>query len=205
MGGLLPDWNNYNDPTNSITRPIQMGPMWMHASQLSGMSIESRIWMEDPPASSYPACVAVKCAQMQSKEAGEIYLRMLREAVMIRRQNIAKQEVLIDVAEEVQKHVDFSVDQFKNDLGSNEAIEAFRKDLQEIKYKNIERFPTLIFRRIGQPSAIITGYRSYETILQVMETMAPGISDKRIPITDNTYQSNGINLTERELKEFGLS
>ena len=94
MGGLLPSWENYNDDMNSISRPIQMGPVWMHASQLSGMPMNTRIWMEDPPASSYPACIAVKCAEMQSSAAGERYLRLLREALMINGKNIAKQCVL---------------------------------------------------------------------------------------------------------------
>ncbi len=66
MGGLLPGWNNYNDELNSVSRPVQMGPVWMQASHISGMPMPNRIWLEDPPASSYPACIAVKCAQPQT-------------------------------------------------------------------------------------------------------------------------------------------
>src|SRR4051812_2644561 len=66
MGGLIPAWNAYHDATNHVSRPIQMGPVWMHASQLSGMPMNTRIWMENPPASSYPACIAVCCAGLQS-------------------------------------------------------------------------------------------------------------------------------------------
>lgn len=71
MGGLLPQWNNYNDAINSVTRPIQRGPVWMHAKQMSGMPIDQNIWMRDPPSSSYPACIAVKCAALQSPYAEE--------------------------------------------------------------------------------------------------------------------------------------
>src|ERR1044072_7891663 len=53
MGGLLPAWDSYDDTVNNVTRPIQMGPVWMHAAQVSGMPIQTRIWMNDPPASSY--------------------------------------------------------------------------------------------------------------------------------------------------------
>src|SRR4051794_10923157 len=37
MSGLIPSWNDYNDPMHSVSRPIQMGPVWMHAMELSGM------------------------------------------------------------------------------------------------------------------------------------------------------------------------
>ncbi|HEY6900977.1 MAG TPA: DsbA family protein, partial [Puia sp.] len=45
MGGLLPSWNNFNDKLNSIRKPIQMGPEWMHAKYLSGAEIDNRIWI----------------------------------------------------------------------------------------------------------------------------------------------------------------
>src|SRR5436305_1999889 len=55
MGGLLPEWKNYNHEVNSVSRPIQIGPVWMHAGQVSGMPMDTTIWMRDPPQSSYPA------------------------------------------------------------------------------------------------------------------------------------------------------
>src|SRR5690606_12765756 len=66
LGGMLPDWKSYNDPINTVSRPIQMGPVWTDASHLSGMPIDSLLWFYNPPESSYPACIAVKCAQLQS-------------------------------------------------------------------------------------------------------------------------------------------
>ena len=51
MGGLLPSWKHFSDSVNSIQKPIQMGPEWMHARALSGTEINDRIWITDPPAS----------------------------------------------------------------------------------------------------------------------------------------------------------
>ncbi len=99
MGGLLPGWNNYHDEINSVTRPIQMGPVWMHAGQLSGMPMDANIWMKDAPASSYPSCIACKSAFLQSNGAGIRYLRLLREAAMLEGKNIYRQEILGNVAE----------------------------------------------------------------------------------------------------------
>src|SRR5215217_1274269 len=77
MSGLLPEWNRYTDSLNSVSRPAQMGPIWMEAAHISGMPIENRIWIENPPSSSYLACVAVKCAALQSPALEEMYLRLL--------------------------------------------------------------------------------------------------------------------------------
>src|SRR4051794_21017197 len=73
MGGLLPGWKNFHDAVNAVTKPVQMGPVWMHAAQVSGMPIQHNLWVKDPPASSYPACMAVKCAGLQSAEAEDMY------------------------------------------------------------------------------------------------------------------------------------
>src|SRR3954471_3369508 len=88
MTGLLASWKNFSDPLYSVTRPQQMGPVWMEAGTVSGMPVHHKLWVEDPPASSYPACIAVKSVQLQSPAAGIKYLRMLREAVMIQGLNI---------------------------------------------------------------------------------------------------------------------
>ena len=98
MGGLLPAWNSFHDPLHAVSRPAQLGPVWMHAQQTTGVPINYNIWVKDPPASSYPSCIAVKCAGLQSFHAAEQYLRMAREAVMKDGLNIAKRDVLIQVA-----------------------------------------------------------------------------------------------------------
>ena len=148
MAGLLPSWKDFNDSTNSVSRPIQMGPVWMHAAELTHMPINTRIWMEDPPASSYPACIAVKCATLQSEEASEKYLRLAREAVMVRGENIAKTEVLQSIASQLAKkhpHL-FDLNKFLADLKSDDGIEAFRKDIQQVQLSGISRYPTLLLR-----------------------------------------------------------
>ena len=168
MSGLLPGWKNYNDPVYSVSRPMQMGPVWHEAGLTSGMKICDRIWIENPPASSYPACIAVKCAELQSQPAGAIYLRMVREAVMLYGKNIAQQDVLADVSKNLSEKFPglLNTDQFIHDLaGSNNGIEAFRKDLNEVQSKNITRYPTLILRSANKPSIIITGYRPYSVLV----------------------------------------
>jgi putative protein-disulfide isomerase len=173
MGGLLPSWKAYHDALNAVTRPIQMGPVWMHARQLSGAAINDTIWFSDPPASSYPACIAVKCAGMQSTVAEEKYLHLLREAVMVNAQNIAKTEVLQSIATAMAKlDTNFDVNEFNKHLMGGAGIEAFRKDLQEVQSRGIERFPTFIFRN-GQQAIMLTGYRPYQALADTVYKLAP--------------------------------
>jgi predicted DsbA family dithiol-disulfide isomerase len=177
MGGLLPGWKDYHDPVNSVSRPAQMGPVWMHARQLSGMPMHDRVWIKDPPFSSYPACVAVKCACLQSLDAGEKYLQLLRGACMVKGWNIARQAVLIKVATCLVGHYPLCMDlnRFTRDIKNYAGLEAFREDLQNLRYHNIKRFPTLVIRSSGQPAIIITGYRPYPVLLEALKQAAPHI------------------------------
>ena len=165
MGGLLPSWNNYSDSLNSIRKPIHMGPEWLHAKYLSGVEIDDRIWIVDPPASSFPACIARKCAELQSKAIGEAYLYLVREAVMTRGRNIAKIAVLLEIASRLAEGEElFDLDLFQKDLSDDTGLDAFRSDWQETKYLGINRFPTLVLRTAGQSPVVLKGYQSYASL-----------------------------------------
>jgi len=165
MGGLLPGWQHFRDTSNSISRPSQMGPEWMTAAHLSSVPINSRIWITDPPSSSFPACIAFKCVQLQSESMGIAYLQLLREAVMLDGKNIAKAAILIDLAGILRLlFADFNLNVFKEDLLGDRGKAAFREDLQEVKYFHINRFPTLIIKKNGITPKILTGYQSYESL-----------------------------------------
>lgn len=204
MGGLLPQWKNFNDPLYSVSRPMQMGPVWYEASTTSGMKIYDRIWVENPPASSYPACIAVKCAELQSHMAGVGYLRMVREAVMLHGKNIAEQSVLTDIARNLAGNCPnlLNVDRFLYDLtASDNGIDAFRTDLNEVQNRNISRFPTLIMRSADKPSIMITGYRPYPVLLDAIKQMYPSFTSLQKPASEEAYIKYWGNITQREIGE----
>lgn len=169
MGGMLADWQSYNDTMNAVSKPIQMGPVWMQARQLSGQPFNDRIWFLDPPASSYPACLAVKCAGMQSDAAAHQYLYALRTAVMKDGKNIARKTVLLETAASLSVAHPGILDlqQFTADLESDQALALFKQDLQEISYRNITRFPSLAVKH-GDKRVVITGYRPYEALEKII-------------------------------------
>ncbi len=201
MGGLINDWKSFHDPMNVISRPAQMGPLWMEARHISGMPINDHIWMKDPPGSSYPACIAVKCAELQSAAAGELYLRSLREAVMLHGQNIGKQEILVDVAENLaaQAPLIFDVVRFTEDLNEEAARAAFREDLRNVRYHNISRFPTLTLRRPQQKGVMIVGFRPYDVLQDALKQVAPEMKPSRDITDKESYEAYWANITESEL------
>lgn len=180
MGGLIADWQSYEDPLNDISSPAQMGPQWFQVREISGMPLDDRIWQVDPPASSYPACLAVKAAERQGQAVAESYLRRLREAVMIERRNIAHRDILLTVAQETThesaKRSRLDLDRFCQDLGAPETAEAFRQDLRDAAYYGIGRFPTLILHRLDGRGLVLVGYRPYEALCTALEHLVPGLS-----------------------------
>ena len=180
LAAMVADWNSYNDPLNSVSRPVQMGPIWRQAQHLSGVPVDDRIWVLDPPASSYPACLAVKAAELQSAEAADLYLRRLREAVMTARRNIARREVLLEVADEAAAAAPDRLDpeRLGHDLDATPARDALREDIKEARYRGIGRFPTLTLRHRSGAGVVVVGYRPYETLLSAIARVAPELAPR---------------------------
>jgi putative protein-disulfide isomerase len=177
MGGLIPSWKNFHDEVNSVTRPVQMGPVWMHAGQVANMPIHHQIWMQDPPSSSYPACIGVKCAQLQSEDIGLTYLKLLRKACMGQGKNIADQAILFEVAEQLPAlHNEFDLEAFISDYHNDIGLEAFRVDMAEVTKYRINRFPTLIVRSSDGRAIMIAGYRHSDEVLKAIAEMAAPLS-----------------------------
>lgn len=177
MGGMISSWKTFNDPMNAISTPQQMGPMWMYASQVTGVEMNYTVWHVNPPASSYPACLAVKCAMLQSPEAGEHYLLKVREAVMLRGEDVSRHDVLLRLALQLAKTAPriFDAEKFNADMKMNAGHATFKADLQQAAYHKIGRFPTLTF--VNGKSAkglMIVGFRPYEALQEVMQQVRNG-------------------------------
>jgi putative protein-disulfide isomerase len=177
MCGMIADWQSYSDPINSVSRPAQMAPQWFQVRQISGMPIDEQIWLEDPPHSSYPACIAFKAAERQGSSTAEAFLRRMREGVMFERRNISCREVLLGIAEELacssMDHAGFNFERFRQDLSNQDTLDAFRADVQEARYRGIGRFPTLVLRRRNEGRGlIIVGFRPYAALRLALSGVA---------------------------------
>ena len=175
MGGMIPDWASYSDPLNSVSRPMQMGALWFEVQRTTGARLDDRIWLDDPPASSYLPCLAAKAAAMQSPQAADRYLLLLREAVMVRRKNIARRGVLLELAGQLaqQEPSHFDADALARDLDSPEALRAFSDDLAAARDRSIGRFPTLTIQSSSAAGLVVVGYRPYDSLLAALTRAAP--------------------------------
>jgi len=138
----------------------------MHASEVTQVKMRYDIWHMDPPNSSYPACIAVKTAGLQSDEAANQYLFELRRSIMEEGVNISKQDVLFSIAQTIAA---INFDQFQQDWNSGIGKNAFREDIQQAKYHGIGRYPTLTFQNRHAESFMIVGYRPFEALEQAFQ------------------------------------
>lgn len=166
MAGMISNWKAFMDPINSIMKPAQMGPVWMEVKYITGTEVNDSIWVNDPPTSSFPACLAIKTAGLQSKELEEKMLFALRDAVIKRGLNISKEVVLSKVAIDLAAEFpDFDLIRFKKEYNQLQSRDELRKDMNEVKVNRIGRFPTLAIRKKGYQTVMITGYRPYDVLL----------------------------------------
>lgn len=200
MVGMLPDWDTYNDPMNNVYRPAQMGPVWAETKHKSGMPFNERLWFENPPQSSYPACLAVKTAEMFNDDLSEIFLRKMREAVMVQGKDISNKEVILQIAKQIEKENDIDYEQFKISFLNKEAVGLLKEDLDRVKLKNISRYPSLTIQAEDKRGIILTGYRPYEVLEEAISQMLPDDFIKR-DIDPDEYRSYWGNITEREMEE----
>jgi predicted DsbA family dithiol-disulfide isomerase len=140
MGGLA----------REFARPHETLRHWLDVAAVSGMPADPRIWLDAPPRSSYPACLAVKAAAEQGLDGA--YLRRAREGIALERRSLDNTDALVALARTVPG---LDVERFKLDLASDAIVEAFGRDLDEARSVAPElrgRHP-----RVSFPSGRFTG------------------------------------------------
>jgi putative protein-disulfide isomerase len=118
MGGLAREFR----------RPAETALHVLDASAAGGMPVDARLWLDDPPRSSHPACVAVVAAREQGL-AGPA-LRRVREGLMVRRRRLDDADALVGELREVPG---MDVARLRRDLESGAAQEAFEGDLRTVR------------------------------------------------------------------------
>ncbi len=160
MGGLLPDWS-YN--SGGISKPSDVAHHWDEASLYYEMPIDGNVWLEDPLDSSYPSCIAMKAAQIQSKEKAIQFMRILREKLYLEKKNIAKWENIADAA----KTANLNVEKLKADY-DGDAKKLFQDDLSLARTLGVRGFPTFFFSDGNSNQLTVYGskpFASYENAL----------------------------------------
>jgi len=108
--------------------PAEMVIQSLEASERSGMPVDARGWLIDPPRASHPACIGVLAAAEQGDPGP--YLRRLREALFLRRRKLDSADALIGEAQSV---TGLDLDRLRIDLGSHALLERFGADLERAR------------------------------------------------------------------------
>jgi putative protein-disulfide isomerase len=130
MGGLAREFR----------KPVETMRHVMDAAAESAMPTDPRLWLDAPPASSYPACQAVKAAAEQGLDGP--YLRVVREGLMVDRLKLDTADALIDAARRVPG---MDVERFAIDLRSHAIVEAFGADLDRTRAAGRDGEPRVPF------------------------------------------------------------
>ena len=130
-------------------RPADALPAVLEAAAATGMPVDPRLWLDAPPKSSYPACLAVKAAAEQGLDGP--YLRRVREALMCERVKADNADALVALARDVPG---MNVDRFAVDLGSNAIVEAFGSDLDRARSVGAEPPAFAIDGEVVAPEAV---------------------------------------------------
>jgi predicted DsbA family dithiol-disulfide isomerase len=133
-----------------FSRPVETMRHWIDAAQAGGMPADPRLWLDEPPRSSYPACQAVKAAAEQGLDGP--YLRRAREALAFERRALDTADALTAHARTVPR---LDVERFGTDLRSSATAEAFAADLERARSAAPERRRGA--PRVAIPSIHVTG------------------------------------------------
>ena len=171
MGGLLPDWS-YN--SGGISKPSDVAHHWDEASLYYEMPIDGNVWIEDPLDSSYPSCIAMKAAQMQSKTKAISFMRILREKLYLDKKNIAKWENITEAA----KNAGLDVQKLKADY--DDAEELFQEDLNYARTLGVRGFPTLFFSDGNGKQLTVYGSKPYADFKNTLLALFPEAKKKNI-------------------------
>jgi len=206
LGGLVRDMAEFYDAANDIRTTAQVAPHWRMVSERSGQPIDERLMEEitDPHFSTWPACVAVKAAQLQGEEVGHRFLRRLRRAALTERQNISQRAVQEALASEVPG---LDLERWRQDMEGGAAEDAFQRDVAECRRYGVTGFPTLLFRYAGavallgaERPVLVGGHRSFATYERVLRTLVPTLQARPARGVRELLRDYGP-LTTRELAE----
>jgi hypothetical protein len=99
---------------------------WLDAGAQSGMPVDPRGLLEDPPTALHPPALAVKAVAEQGDPGP--FLRRVREAIFVERRRLDRGDALLDVARETRPAP--RVDQLRVAFGSSGIVEALAADLE---------------------------------------------------------------------------
>ena len=198
MGGLLEKWDGFADVSNGINGPEDVAGHWREVGEHSRMPIDGTVWLTDPIESSFIPSRVFKVIQQQNSEIATAFLRRAREALFAFNKNIAKDDILIELVNQV------GLDGVKIVAQSKlpDADTSLQEDFQLVRQLGVRGFPTIVLLNEEKKGAKIVGARSLEQYVSALKQMLPGeeIQPKEKQSLKTLFQTEKL-LFSREIEE----
>ncbi|MBI4715413.1 MAG: DsbA family protein [Nitrospirae bacterium] len=149
------------------------------------MPIDTGFWRDHPPASTYPAAIAVKGVGLQGFELEDVFLRRVREGFLTDNRPLDSTSEMEKLAAEIPG---IDLGRLRRDIESGEAERAFREDWEACRSPYPEArdvtesegrtrycFPTLIFYNEAGDRRLLDVDHTHEDHLAALRELAPEI------------------------------
>lgn len=161
MGGMIEKWEKFGgDSSNGIQSAVDVAKHWREIGDFSRMVIDGRVWLDEPIDSSFPSSQAFEIVRQDHPEQAALFLRKLRETVMVWNQDISKREVLAGILEEM----GLEAEKILNDADSFEGRTLLNSDLGLARALTATGFPTLVLVNEANQGVKIVGAQPYEAL-----------------------------------------
>lgn len=201
FGGLLPDWEGFEDAANDIKATSDVADHWREAAKAFGMPTDGSIMDENPVKSSYPPSKVVKLVQQISNSSAKRVLRFLREELFVFNRNIAQDDVLEDVLNRLNRNGAKIVADSKEPL----AQELLNQDLDVAQRLDGTTFPTILFIDESGRGLRLTGMQTFETYEAALQELLGDIEPQALPKLEDLFDYSH-NLFFKEIEEiYGLN
>ncbi len=155
MGGITDSTANWRKEYN-VEEDDALRSWIRDSGSITGMNVDPESYLKSGVQSTWPACVAVKAAQLQGEEIGERFYRKLMEANLLESRNGSHETTYLSLA----KQVGLDEAQLKRDISSGKARELFEKDKKEMNVNFLTL--TYINRKTGKTRNIEGVFTSAE-------------------------------------------
>ncbi|HBI05429.1 MAG TPA: dithiol-disulfide isomerase [Paenibacillaceae bacterium] len=167
MGGLLPQWADFADVKNGISGPADVTEHWQEVGQHSRMPINGTVWLNDPLHSSYPPSLVYEVIKHEHSPLGERFLRLLREQLFVFNENIAKEDVLIRLVNEL----GLDSDEIMKKATSTQGKAWLQEDFNLKEQMGVRGFPTVVLLDQENRGMKLVGQRRAEDYISALEKL----------------------------------
>lgn len=173
MGGMADKIDHWRR-TYNVTDD-QALQTWINKSiSMTGVPVDPDFIVKSAAQSSWPACVAVKAAELQDKALAARFFRRLMEAIQLRAANVSDEHVYLAIAEEI----GLDPARLREAISSGSAARLFGRDREEM---NVNFMTLVLMNRRTKKSKAVGGAFTATQYENAIDQLAGGKLRKQPP------------------------